>query len=148
MPLLYYTTEYKPERAQAEIQRLLLGIGARKISQEFDPKTKAVVGMSFSLATVAGEREFLLPIRIGRVKSILQRQGVLKSTRPDEHAAAVAWRTMLEWLKLQLAIVETDQAKADEIMLPYLLIPGERRGERQSLYEQFTSANALPSGKD
>jgi len=146
MALLFYTTEYKPERAQAEIHKLLLGMGARRISLEYDQKTRQVAGMSFTLETAQGEREFLLPSRVDRVLDTLKRQGVLKATRPLEHAAAVAWRTLLEWVKVQAAMADTKQAAPDEIMLPYLLLPGQRPGETYTLYEQFSAHRALPVG--
>src|SRR5581483_10360581 len=101
MALLYYTTEYKPERARAEIQQQLLLLGARRISLEYD-KQRRVVGMSFTLETPVGPREFLLPARADRVRATLERQGVLR-WRTDEgvsHATAVAWRTLLEWVKV------------------------------------------------
>jgi len=145
MPLLFYTTEYKPERAQAEVQRLLLSIGARRISVEYHPTTRAVTGMSFELEATAGQREFLLPVRTERVRAVLRKQGVLKSSRPDEHAASVAWRTLLEWLKVQVAMVETNQAMPDEVMLPYLLVADETGPGRRPLYEQFASSPALPA---
>lgn len=147
MPLLFYTTEYKPERAQAEIQRLLLSIGARKISVEYHPTTRAVTGMSFELEAAVGRREYLLPVRTERVKAVLQKQHVLKSTKPDEHAASVAWRTTLEWMKVQVAIIETQQAVADEVMLPYMLVADETGHGRRPLYEQFAASPALPEGK-
>jgi hypothetical protein len=146
MPLLYYTTEYKPERAQAEIQRLLLSIGARRISMEYDRVTRAVTGMSFSLESAVGEREYVLPVRTERVKATLKRQGVLKVSRPEQHAASVAWRTLLEWLKVQLAIIETQQAAPDEVMLPYLMVPDESGTGARSLYEQFADNRALGEG--
>jgi len=147
MALLFYTTEYKPERAQAEIQKHLLGMGARRISMEYD-KTRNVGGMSFTLETPAGEREFLLPARVDRVHETLERQGVLRWRTDDgwSHAHAVAWRTLLEWVKVQAALFDTHQAAADEIMLPYLLLESGAFGERWTLYEQFRADRALPAG--
>ena len=136
MALLFHTTTYKPERAQAEIQRLLLSVGARKVSAEYE--RFQMVGMSFVLETPRGEREFLLPVRPERVKAVLARQGLLIRSRADQHAAAVAWRTMLEWLKVQLAIIETDQAAAAEVMLPYMIVETEGHAQA-SLYEHFAS---------
>ena len=151
MALLFYATNYSPARAQAEIQQSLLGIGARRISLEY--RDKQVVGMSFTLETPQGEREFLLPARVERVLDTLKRQGVLRGAgrRPDvavqhQHAMAVAWRTLLEWVKVQAAIAETRQAAADEIMLPYLVLEGDGPGQRITLYEQFSANRALPEG--
>jgi hypothetical protein len=156
--LLFHTTEYSPERAQDEIMKLLRTIGARRISLEYSGSVgdTHVAGMSFSLATASGEQEFLLPVRVDQVQKVLARQGVLRGggRRPDpsvalKHARSVAWRTLLEWLKVQAAIIETEQAKADEVMLPYLLL-GTANGEgsyRMTVYEQFARQAALPAGK-
>ena len=154
MALLFYATVYKPERAQAEIQVLLRQMGARRITMEYEgPHTPIPSGMGFSLATPQGERDFVLPVRVDRVLDTLKRQGVLRGAghRVDpivqrEHATAVAWRTLLEWVKVQAAIAETKQAAPDEIMLPYLLLPGQRPGETSTLYEQFSADHALTAG--
>ncbi len=50
------------------------------------------------------------------------------------HAASVAWRTLLEWLKVQVAMMETHQAEPAKVMLPYMLMPDETgRGARPFL---------------
>jgi hypothetical protein len=154
MALLFYTTECKPERAQAEIQKMPRSMGARRITLEYEgPHTPIPAGMGFTLETPQGEREFLLPARVDRVLDTLKRQSVLRGAgqRSDpivqrEHAAAVAWRTLLEWVKVQAALAETNQATVDEIMLPYMLLAGDRPGQHVTLYEQFSADRALPAG--
>lgn len=144
MSLLFHSTTYTPGRSQAEITRLLLSAGARRISVEYNP-ARAASGMSFTLETARGEREFMLPVRADRVRKVMAAQGILIRSRADQHATSVAWRTLLEWLKVQLALIETDQAEAAEIMLPFMLV--ESAGEApMSLYEQFRGDRALPAG--
>lgn len=155
MALLYYTTEYSPDRAQAEIQKLLLTIGARRISLEYSGSSKApnVEAISFTLAVDGrGEQEYMLPARVDRVRDTLKRQGVLRGSGRQvnlatqrAHGEAVAWRTLLEWLKVQAAMIETEQAEAPEVMLPYMLLEGER-GQRVTVYEQFAATPMLPAG--
>ena len=149
MALLFWSTSYSPGRAQAEIQQLLLSIGARRISQEYS--STGVAGMSFELETVSGRQEYLLPVRTDAVREVLRRHGVLRgagqrgSTEIQRaHAESVAWRTLLEWLKVQAAIVETEQAAAAEVMLPYMLVGGNGAGPRTTVYEQFTLLPQLP----
>src|SRR5262245_32286682 len=98
--------------------------------------------MSFELETARGSREFSLPVRVDKVKLTMTRQGVLRRRDPAAHAASVAWRTMLEWLKVQLALIETQQAEAAEIFLPYLLLPAEN-GKARTLYETYSLERAL-----
>jgi len=143
MALLYYSTEYSPRRAQAEIQQSLIAHGARRISLEYDQGK--IIGISFSIQTPAGERDFILPARVAGVRQVLKYQGVLRqrSDNGQSHAEAVAWRTLLEWVKLQMALVETSQARLDEVMLPYMMIDSPNDGVRYTLYEAF-SQNALP----
>lgn len=154
MALLFYSTNYNPDRARAEIQKLLLQMGARRISYEFSGAVGQthVTGISFTLATVHGEQEYLLPAREEKVRRVLERQGVLRGAKRSfdremqrSHAESVAWRTLLEWLKVQAALIETEQAESSEVMLPYMLVQAEG-GQRVTVYEQFTSAPALPSG--
>jgi hypothetical protein len=147
MALLFHTTEYKPGRAQAEIQRLLMSIQARSITLEY-AADGSVNGMGFEIETPVGRRSYVLPVRTAEVKEVLAKQGVLVRSRGDEHAAAVAWRTLLEWLKVQVAMMETHQAEPAEVMLPYMLVLDERGRNPRPLYEQFKSDQAaLGEGK-
>jgi hypothetical protein len=146
MALLFHATVYKPVRAQAEIQRLLMRIQAHSITFEYAP-SGAVNGMGFEIETPVGRRSYLLPVRTEQVKKVLAQQGVLVRNRADEHAAAVAWRTLLEWLKVQVAMMETHQAEPAEVMLPYMLVADEHGKGARPLYEQFKGDHMLGEGK-
>ena len=157
MALLFYATSYSPDRALAEIQKVLLGLSARRISYEYDSTAgrRRVAGISFSLEAAGFEREFLLPVRTERVKATLKRHGVLRGAgrRVDEdaqqaHAESVAWRTLLEWIKVQAALIDTQQVTPVEVMLPYMLVDGPNgSGTRSTVYEAFEMQAALPAGK-
>lgn len=109
--------------------------GARRSNQLHAPDRARRVGVR---ATSAFARRYAskacCAARADRTDPLLQRQ----------HADAVAWRTLLEWLKVQAAIIETEQAAPDEVMLPYMLVPSAN-GQRSTAYQQFAQT-ALPAG--
>ena len=39
----------------------------------------------------------------------------------DEQAYRVAWRNILDWVEAQMALLEIEMAKIEEIFLPYMV---------------------------
>ena len=95
--------------------------------------------------TAHGERTYMLPARIDGIHKALQ-----EDTRVDlrfttrQHAAAVGWRLVEDWLSAQLAFLEAEMHTLEEIMMPWLLV--DREGQR-SLYDVMVEHQmALPGG--
>ncbi|MCH8134806.1 MAG: hypothetical protein IIB77_02370, partial [Proteobacteria bacterium] len=59
-----------------------------------------------------------------------------KRLRTREQASRVAWRIIKDWLRAQLAIIETEQAEMVEVFLPYAQHPVTG----QTLYEQLEAS--------
>lgn len=130
MPLLNYTTTVSAERSIAAMQKMLVDLGARGISLEYDER-KRPVGMRFGVITAYGPRTFAVPANVSRVQEVLRRQGVQPRYRTDEHAQRVAWRILKDWLEAMLAILSTEMVTIDQIMLPYLEVNGS------TVYQQY-----------
>ena len=69
-----------------------------------------------------------------------------------EHAERVAWRIVRDWLDAQLALIETQQATADQVLLPYRVLEGGRTVYEAVIEQQgqlpATAAPALlPEGR-
>ena len=138
MAALNYTTSIAASKTLGEMQALLANHGANRIAVDYEDKVPT--GLSFFLMTAHGARGFTLPVNVDAMHRLLisqERAGKLRSgskaTRTSrEQAERVAWRVMKDWLAAQLALVETDMAGMDQVMLPYLHV-----NDTQTLYAAF-----------
>jgi hypothetical protein len=134
MPLLNYTTEISAERSVAEIQSKLAKAGAWQILHEYQRGTGELIGLSFQIDTTFGPMAFRLPAKIDAVEKVLIRQRVRR--RPDaktrSQAARVAWRILKDWVEAQLAIIETEQVKMEQVFFAFVQ---DSRG--RTLYEAY-----------
>lgn len=151
MPALNYTTAIPADRTIGEMQTMLGKAGAAAVAITYQGGEPA--GMRFTLATPSGLRAFALPVDIEAMQRLLHAQeskGQFKSSRKaagtyssPEHATRVAWRVVKDWLAAQLTIIEAQMATLDEVMLPYLIVEGER-----TLREQWRDHLAIGPGGD
>lgn len=120
MPLLNYTTEVHVRRSVAEIHAALVEAGARQVMASYDAQGRAE-GVAFTLQTIHGLRAFLLPVKTESVLAVLKRdRTVAPRYKTLEQAERVAWRILKDWIKAQLAIIETEMVTIDQVMLPYM----------------------------
>jgi hypothetical protein len=113
---------------------MLADAGAASVAVHYENREPA--GLSFRLDTPHGPRAFDLPVNVGGAHAVIMamlRDNPPKLTRPAlaklatrKHAADVAWRVARDWLEAQLALVAAGMATVTEVMLPYLLVDGER----------------------
>ena len=153
---LNWTTTIPVHQTVAECQSILAQAGASSASVHFDGGQPA--GLSFSLKTPHGQRNFTLPVNIEGVQRVLaqaNKEGKLRSDghrnarlEGPEHAARVAWRVVKDWLEANLALIAANMATIDEVMLPYLHI--QVGGEEKTLFEHYKAQEraALLPGSD
>jgi len=141
MPLANASTEVPTRKTISEVVSMLVEYGAAAVTVQRDAQNLPS-GIGFVLPTAAGAREFVLPARAEAVRKTLIRQGVRIGLTSLEHSQAVAWRIVKDWLRAQLALVESGQVEFAEVMLPFLIL--ETHGQRQTLYQAFTTGRALP----
>jgi hypothetical protein len=142
MPLANYTTEVSAVKSVGEIQGMLVAHKAKEILIEYDGVGEPQA-LSFIIATSKGNLPFILPSNIARVEAVLiaQRKSMpekwhrnyeLTMRRIHEQAVRVGWRILRDWIRAQMAILETEMVKLEQIFLPYMVTPGGK-----SLYEVF-----------
>lgn len=117
-----YSTTVTALKSIGEIQGMLVGHGATHILMDYDQGKP--VGLAFIVATPHGEVPFRLPANIDRVQAVLNKQRV-RSEVSVELASRVAWRILKDWVRAQMAILETEMVTIDQIFLPYLQV-GEK----------------------
>jgi hypothetical protein len=127
MPLLNYTTSIDAERTAGDIIGLLARHGARMLQIEYDHLANPA-GLSFMIPTAEGELFFKLPVDADAVLRVLIQQSskgeVPRSVAVPLQARKVAWRINLDWVKVQLALIESEMATLEQIFLPYMLVNG------------------------
>lgn len=150
MATLNYSTTIAVTKTVGEMQTLLAQHGANRVSIDYDGGAPAA--LSFLLVTPHGERAFTLPVNVDAMHRLLKqqdREGKLRAgtraTRSSrEQAERVAWRVMKDWLAAQLALVETEMASLDQVMLPYLHVDGTRT--LYAAYKDREQVAALETG--
>jgi hypothetical protein len=146
MPLLNYTTTVDTEKTVGEIQSLLARHGATRIMLDYHDGQ--ICAVSFQIPGAFGPGLFRLPARVEGVERTLKRQrgkgGVSARHCTRQHAVRVAWRIILEWLKVQIAVAETGMVSLDEIMVPFLT-DGKGRTVYQVVKEERAALPAPPT---
>ena len=127
MKIANYSTTVTAMKSVGEIQGILVAHGAKSIIVNYnngEPQS-----LSFIINTQFGDMPFRLPSNIQRVQAVLNKQRVRKSV-PEEMAVRVAWRILKDWVRAQMAILETEMVSVDQIFFSYI-----ESKNKQTLYE-------------
>lgn len=122
MTFYRHTTKVAVPHTAAQIISLLSKAGAEQILT--DHKAGQIVGIAFSMAMPGMETvaRFRLPVYPDRVLKAFINAGKRGSDALREQAERTAWRVALEWLRAQVAYMETGQVSVVEVFLPYLVV--------------------------
>jgi len=139
-PIANYTTAVTAKKSIKEIEDMLVAHGARQILTDYDQGKP--IGLAFIVATSFGEVPFRLPANIDRIKAVLTKQRVRVEVS-EELASRVAWRILKDWVRAQMAILEAEMVRIDQVFLPYM-----EMGEGKTLYEVMLDHRLqLPKGE-
>lgn len=124
-----YTTEISVERTVNKIEELVVKkMNARMFHKEY--KNGFIDGIIFVIPTDRGDLPFKMPARVVKVEAVFLQNK--KNPRSDwqapkpltqtekEQAKRTAWKNIYDWLDAQFALIETEQVKIEEVLLPYL----------------------------
>jgi len=141
-PIANYTTTVTAPKSIGEIQGMLVAHGATHILMDY--KDGEAVGLAFMVKTNYGEVPFSLPANIDRVQAVLNKQRV-RTTVGRELASRVAWRILKDWVRAQMAILETEMVTIDQVFLPYMQVGKQGK----TLYQFMLDHNLqLPEGRE
>ena len=143
MPLLNYTTQVPAAKTVHEIMGNLVSHGASAILLNYDEQGQ-IESLSFNVRTPKGEVSIRLPIDPEAVLKVLSKGNVPRRYRTREQAVRIAWRIVKDWIEAQMAILETEMVKMEQIFLPYIITPSghtlyEYIAERRFLLEEGAS---------
>jgi hypothetical protein len=150
MGLLNYSTSIGVYKTLSEIQQILVEHGARKILCDYNDNGQ-IMSLSFVILTPNGEKGIRLPANVAAIFEVLKQQrksGKIKTNPDYDQAQRVAWRIIKDWIDAQMAILESQMVKIEEIFLPYMI---NNKGETFfQAYEQqqLSSGNDFLKGDD
>ncbi len=134
MTLFMESTKISPETTVTQIQRLLGSYKATAILTEYE--NSEVSGVFFRLQAGGIEISYRLPCRWRAIYQLLQKQRKTKASKYEkddqDKAKRVAWRQILHWLEAQLALIDTEMVKPEEVFMPYMQI-----SPKQTLFEKL-----------
>lgn len=132
--LFMETTKIGPEQTVGEIQRILGKYGAGAILTEYEKGE--VSGVCFKVNVSGKDIPFKLPARWQSIYEVFVKRRVYPKDYEDkdiQQAKRVAWRQILRWIEAQMALVETNMVKIQEVFMPYIQV----NIEGKTLYEQL-----------
>lgn len=140
MALLNYTTKIDADKTCAEIGRILSSHGAMKLMTDFSEEDGSVSALSFQIRLSDGRLAgFRLPCDWRPVLQILENdRKVPRSHKNQLQAVRTAWRIIKDWCEAQMALVETNMAKTEEVFMPYMVMKdGKTLAQRMQTNPEF-----------
>jgi len=129
MPIANYSTTVEAIKSIGEIQGNLVAHGARSILMNY-MKDGTIESLSFIVETPYGEMPIRLPVDIEAILKILKEQRIPPRYANRQQAIRIAWRIIRDWIRAQMAILETEMVRMEQIFLPYMITKDNR-----TLYE-------------
>ena len=136
MAILNYTTKITVSKTASQIQEILGRSGASNVSVDYRNGTP--VAIMFGIEIKGKPVWFRLPTNSDGVMDAMKRDRVPRGYINEKQAARTAWRIIKVWIEAQMAIIEADVAKMEEVFLPYAVAPDGR-----TLFEHFEEAPGL-----
>ena len=120
-----YTSTVPASRSIMNIEKCLITHGATDIAKTYEGgQTK---GIKFAIMIDGKSMVFALPARIENCQRVLE--GMTTSrTRPEtlakipDQASRTAWKIVLDWIEIQMAMIDLAQIEMLEVFLPYVFI--------------------------
>lgn len=140
MAILNYTTTVDAFKTVSEIEYILMKHKARSIMKDYDGES--ITGLSFLIDTGVRQVPVRLPVRIDECFEVLKKEkknsprSNIKATR--EQAERVAWRILKDWVEAQMALLDIQMVRFEEIFLPYIETQNGR-----TIYEQLEEKQFL-----
>ena len=143
MAILNYTTTVDAFKTVSEIEYILMKHKAKSIMKDYDGET--ITGLSFLIDTGVQQIPVRLPVKIDECLEVLKKEKrenprkQIKDTR--QQAERVAWRILKDWVEAQMALLDIEMVRFEEIFLPYI-----ETNNGQTIYERLEERQFLLEG--
>lgn len=142
MAILNYTTTVDSYKTVSEIEYILMKHKAKSIMKNYEGDS--ITGLSFLIDTGYQQIPVRLPVKVDECLKVLKKEKrenprkKIKDTR--DQAERVAWRILKDWVEAQMALLDIEMVRFEEIFLPYIETDNgrtiyERLEEKQFLLE-------------
>lgn len=119
MPILNYTTSVPAMRTIVQVQGKLVEHGAKAIVMNYEDGR--VVSLAFQVDGPAGLLSIRLPVDLKAILEVMVRDGLQRRYLTEDHAYRVSWRIVKDWVEAQMALLDTEMVKMEQIFLPYII---------------------------
>ena len=143
MAILNYTTTVDSFKTVSEIEYVLMKHKAKSIMKNYEGES--ITGLSFLIDTVMQQIPVKLPVKIDECLKVLKHEKrenprkQIKDTR--EQAERVAWRILKDWIEAQMALLDIEMVRFEEIFLPYI-----ETNTGRTIYERLEEKQFLLEG--
>lgn len=124
--LFTYTTQIEASKTISEIQENLVAHGAKSVMANYTDYG-TIEALSFMIITP--EKKVMairLPCDPKPVLKVLEQQNrerkVPNNLVSEAQALRVAWRIVKYWVEAQMALLETQMVKMEQVFLPYAIV--------------------------
>lgn len=145
MAILNYTTTIDAFKTVSEIEYILMKHKAKSIMKNYEGET--ITGLSFLIDTGIQQIPIRLPVKVDECLKVLKKEKSanprkqIKDTR--EQAERVAWRILKDWVEAQMALLDIEMVRFEEIFLPYI-----ETNTGQTIYERLEGKQFLLEGQE
>ncbi len=143
MAILNYTTTVDSFKTVSEIEYILMKHHAKSIMKNYDGES--IIGLSFLIDTGVQQIPVRLPVKVDECLEVLKKEKrenprkQIKDTR--QQAERVAWRILKDWVEAQMALLDIEMVRFEEIFLPYI-----ETNTGQTIYERLEKKQFLLEG--
>lgn len=143
MAILNYTTTIDSFKTVSEIEYILMKHKAKSNMKNYDGES--ITGLSFLIDTGVQQIPVRLPVKVDECLKVLKKEKrenpkkQIKDTR--DQAERVAWRIMKDWVEAQMALLDIEMVRFEEIFLPYI-----ETNNGQTVYERLEESQFLLEG--
>ena len=142
--ILNYTTTVDALKTVSEIEYILMKHNAKSIMKNYDGES--ITGLSFLINTGVQQIPVRLPVKVDECLKVLKkekRENPRKQIRDTrEQAERVAWRILKDWVEAQMALLDIEMVRFEEIFLPYI-----ETNTGQTVYERLEEQQFLLEGR-
>lgn len=118
-----YTSSVAADKSILEIERILIGMGARNIAKEYDGFGNVTV-ISFSVPMADTNIPYKLPGKTEPIKKLFlqqyRRPTASQIKQAEDQAKRTAWKNVREWVDLQSVMIKLEQVEFMEVFMPYM----------------------------
>lgn len=120
MALKNYTTQISLEKTMMEIEKILAEHGATHIFKMYD-ENRNPCALAFKCLVNDNLIAFKLPMEEEKILQVFKKSRQVPQSRCNiDQARRTGWRIIKDWIDSQMALIEINVVKFEQVFLPYM----------------------------